>query len=183
VRVGSARSADYLQIFAIDVFVRRCSWLSFVSFDLFLRSVFRQVPVSSTRWFGDNGLQACVVWGVAPADVLSAIARSRCKYWVVFAVFKAMCGDDVCNCPLSVVDFQVHFKLRWTTDFGKKKTTKVFINVILFSLRRYVSRCSYLVLPIIFLIRIKYEYTLLVSLSKKVLPHPFLFHFPTTHVS
>jgi hypothetical protein len=30
VRVGSARSVDYLQIFAVGVFVRRCSWLSFV---------------------------------------------------------------------------------------------------------------------------------------------------------
>jgi hypothetical protein len=41
VRVGSARSVDYLQIFAVGVFVRRCSWLSFVGavlitfFDLF----------------------------------------------------------------------------------------------------------------------------------------------------
>jgi hypothetical protein len=30
VRVGSARSVDYLQIFAVGVFVKRCSWLSFV---------------------------------------------------------------------------------------------------------------------------------------------------------
>jgi hypothetical protein len=30
VRVGSARSVEYLQIFAVGVFVRRCSWLSFV---------------------------------------------------------------------------------------------------------------------------------------------------------
>jgi hypothetical protein len=41
VRVGSARSVDYLQIFAVGVFVRRSSWLSFVGavlitfFDLF----------------------------------------------------------------------------------------------------------------------------------------------------
>jgi hypothetical protein len=41
VRFGSARSVDYLQIFAIGLFVRRCSWLSFVGvvlisfFDMF----------------------------------------------------------------------------------------------------------------------------------------------------
>jgi hypothetical protein len=41
VRVGSARYVDYLQILAVGVFVRRCSWLSFVGavlisfFDLF----------------------------------------------------------------------------------------------------------------------------------------------------
>jgi hypothetical protein len=29
-------------------------------FDLFLRYVLRQVLISSTRWFGDDGLQACV---------------------------------------------------------------------------------------------------------------------------
>jgi hypothetical protein len=41
VRVGSARFVDYLQIFAVGVFIRRCSWLFFVRavlicfFDLF----------------------------------------------------------------------------------------------------------------------------------------------------
>jgi hypothetical protein len=49
------------------------------NFDLFLRSVLRQVPIFSTRWFGDEGLQACVAWSVAPTDVLSAFARSHCK--------------------------------------------------------------------------------------------------------
>jgi hypothetical protein len=40
-RVGSARSVDYLQIFVVGVFVRRCTWLFFVGavlisfFDLF----------------------------------------------------------------------------------------------------------------------------------------------------
>jgi hypothetical protein len=48
-------------------------------FDLFLRYVLRQLPVSSTHWFGDVGLQACVAWGVSPADVLSVFTRSRCK--------------------------------------------------------------------------------------------------------
>jgi hypothetical protein len=32
--------------------------------DLFLRSIHRQVPVSSTRWFGDEGLQ--MLLGVLP---------------------------------------------------------------------------------------------------------------------
>jgi hypothetical protein len=41
VRVDPVRSVDYLQIFAVGVFIRRCSWLSFVGavlisfFDLF----------------------------------------------------------------------------------------------------------------------------------------------------
>jgi hypothetical protein len=81
VRVGSARSVGSLQIFAGGVSVKRCSWLSFGvgDFDLFLRCVLRQDPISSTLYFGDDGLQACVAWGVAPADVLSAVAKSRCK--------------------------------------------------------------------------------------------------------
>jgi hypothetical protein len=43
------------------------------------------------------------------------------------------------------------FKLRWTTNFGRKKTSKVLFNVILFSLRRCVSSCPSIVLPIVFL--------------------------------
>jgi hypothetical protein len=43
------------------------------------------------------------------------------------------------------------FKLRWTTNFGRKKTTRVFFNVILFSLCRCVSSCLSLVLSIVFL--------------------------------
>jgi hypothetical protein len=49
------------------------------NFDLFLRSVLCQDMGSSTLYFGDEGLQACVAWGVAPANVLSAVARSRWK--------------------------------------------------------------------------------------------------------
>jgi hypothetical protein len=43
------------------------------------------------------------------------------------------------------------FKLRWMTNFGSKKTTKVIFNVILFSLRRCVSNCPSLVLTFVFL--------------------------------
>ena len=44
-----------------------------------------------------------------PADVLSAIARSR-KQRVVFAVFKALCGDGVCKCPFPLLHFQCVFQ-------------------------------------------------------------------------
>ena len=79
-------------------------------FDLFFRSVQRQDPVSSTLYFGGEGLQACVAWGVPPADVLSAVARSRCKQRVVFAVFKALCGDGVCRCSFLLLSFQCVFQ-------------------------------------------------------------------------
>ena len=79
-------------------------------FDLFFRSVLRQDSVSSTIYFGGEGLQACVAWGVPPADVLSAVARSRCKQRVVFAVFKALCGDGVCKCSFSLLPLQCIFQ-------------------------------------------------------------------------
>jgi hypothetical protein len=79
-------------------------------FDLSVRCVLRQDPVFSTLCSGDEGLQACVAWGVAPADVLSAVARSRCQQRVDIAVFKALYGDGVCRypflCCLSSVLFQ-----------------------------------------------------------------------------
>ena len=79
-------------------------------FDIFFRSVLRQDPVSSTLCFGGEGLQACVAWSVPPADVLSAVARSRCKQRVVFVVFKALCGDDVCKCHFPLLSFQCVFQ-------------------------------------------------------------------------
>ena len=79
-------------------------------FDLFFRCGRRQDPVSSTLCFGGEGLQACFAWGVPPADVLSAVARSRCKQRVVFAVFKALCGDGVCRCPFPLLPFQCVFQ-------------------------------------------------------------------------
>jgi hypothetical protein len=90
-------------------------------FALFLRYVLRQVPVSSTCWFGDDGLQACVAWGVAPADVLSAFARSRCKQWVVFAVFKALCGDGVCRCSIPLLLFQYNFQASMDDELWKEE--------------------------------------------------------------
>jgi len=75
-------------------------------FDLFFRSVLRQDPISSTLYFGGEGLQACIAWGVPPADVLSAIARSRCKQRVVFAVFKVLCADGICRCLFPLLLFK-----------------------------------------------------------------------------
>ena len=80
------------------------------NFDLFFRSVRQQDPISSTLYFGGKGLQACVAWSVPPANVLSAVARSRCKQRVVFAVFKALCGDGVCMCSFFLLPFQCVFQ-------------------------------------------------------------------------
>jgi hypothetical protein len=90
-------------------------------FDLMLRSVLRQVPYSSARWFVDGGLQACVAWGVAPADVLSALVRSRCKQQVVFAVFKSLCGDGVCWCPFPSLPFQCIFQAPVDNELWKEE--------------------------------------------------------------
>ena len=112
VGVSSAKYKYSLQIFTVGVPIRRCSWLFFCcgDFDLFFRSVLRQDLVSSTLYFGGEGLQACLAWGVPAADVLSAVARSRCKQRVVFAVFKALCGDDVCMCSFFLLPFQCVFQ-------------------------------------------------------------------------
>jgi hypothetical protein len=90
-------------------------------FDLFIRFVFRQVPVSSIRCFGDDGLQACVAWGVLPADVLSAFARSRCKQLVVFAVFKNLYGDGVCRCSFPLLPFQCIFQVSVDDELWKEE--------------------------------------------------------------
>jgi hypothetical protein len=55
-------------------------------------------------------LQAYVAWGVALADVLSTFARSRCKQRVVFAVFKALCGDGICRCSFPLLPFECIFQ-------------------------------------------------------------------------
>ena len=80
------------------------------NFNLFFRSVRQQDPISSTLYFGGKGLQACVAWGVPPADVLSAVARSRCKQRVVFAILKALCGDCVCRCSFLLLPIQCVFQ-------------------------------------------------------------------------
>ena len=80
------------------------------NFDLFFRSILRQDPVSSTLYFCGEGLQAYVAWSVPPADVLSSIARSRYKQRVIFAVFKVLCGVDICRCPFLLLPFQCVFQ-------------------------------------------------------------------------
>jgi hypothetical protein len=94
-------------------------------------------------------LKACVAWGVAPADVLSTFARSRCKQQVVLAHSKPCVAMVYAGAPFPCCLSSVFFKLRWTTNFGRKKTTRVLFNVILFSSRRYVSSCPSLVLSIV----------------------------------
>ena len=79
-------------------------------FDLFFRFFPRQDPVCSTHCFGGEGLQACVAWSVSLADVLSAAARSHYRQRVVFAVFKALCGDGVCRCSFSLLPLQCIFQ-------------------------------------------------------------------------
>ena len=78
--------------------------------DLFFRYVLRQDLVSSTLCFDGKRLQTCVARGVPPADVLSAIARSRYNQRVVFAVFKVLCGDGVCRCSFFLLPFQCVFQ-------------------------------------------------------------------------
>jgi len=80
-------------------------------FDLLFQYFLRKDPISPTLCFGGEGLQACVAWGVSPADVLSAVARSRCKQRVVLAVFKALCGNDVCRCPFPLLPLQCIFQV------------------------------------------------------------------------
>jgi hypothetical protein len=83
------------------------------SFDLFCDKIrFLQPSI-----FVGEGLQACVSWGVSPADILSAIARSRCKQLVFFTVSEALCGDGICRCLFPLLSFSsVFFKLGWTTN-------------------------------------------------------------------
>ena len=79
-------------------------------FDLFLRFVPQQDPISSTYYFGGEGLQIFVVWGVPPADVLLAVARSRCKQQVIFAVFKVCMVMAFASIPFPCFLFQCFFQ-------------------------------------------------------------------------
>ena len=105
VRASSYRSEDSLQIFAVGVSIRRCSWLSFVvatmtsSFDIFCDKIrFLQPSVLVA-----NNCKP-VLFGVFPRLMFfSAVARSRCKQRVFFAVFKALCGNGVCMCPFPLL--------------------------------------------------------------------------------
>jgi hypothetical protein len=112
VRVSSARSEGSLQIFTVGVSVRRCSWLSFVVAISTLLSI-----CSTTRFVFFNPLclvvkdcKPVLLW-VFPQpmffhQLLDIVASKR----VVFAVFKALCGDDVCRCPFPLLSFQCVFQ-------------------------------------------------------------------------
>ena len=76
--------------------------ISTYSFDLFGDKIrFLQPSVLVV-----NDCKPVLLGGVPPADVLSAVARSRYKHRVVFAVFKALCGDGVCRYPFPLLPFQ-----------------------------------------------------------------------------
>ena len=116
-------------------------------FDLFCGKIrFLQPSV-----FSGEGLQACIAWGVPPADVLSAVARSRCKQRVVFAVFKALCGDGVCRCPFPLLLFQCIFQSlvsdEQSIEEDDQRTSRC--NFIFFMC--LVSSCPSFVLPIVLL--------------------------------
>jgi len=116
------------------------------SFDLFYDNI----------WFFQPSILAVkdckpVLLGVfPPADVLSTIARSR-KQRVVFAVFKALCGDDVCKCHFPYCLFSVFFKLQWTTNNRINKATRELFGVILFPLCHLASSCLSILLSIVFI--------------------------------
>jgi len=125
VRVGFTRSEGSLQIFAVGVSIRRCSWLSYVvvtstsSLDLLCDKIrFLQLSILVVKDCKSPLL------GVFPANVFSVFARSHCKQQVVIVVFKALCGNGVCRCPLPLLPFHCMFKLRWTRNNRLKKTTR-----------------------------------------------------------
>ena len=120
--------------------------------------------------FAGEGLQACVVWGVLPANVLSAVARSRCKQRLIFAVFKALCGDDVCRCSFLLLPLQCIFQVPVVDEQSNEEDDQKLFDVILFSLGRFVLSCPSFVLPIIFLDMNKISDIFLMSFSKKKRP-------------
>jgi hypothetical protein len=77
--VGSARFEGSLQILAVGVSMRGCSWLSF---DVVLQPLLSVCSAArsgfSNPLSGGEGLQACVAWGDPQADVLSMETRSHC---------------------------------------------------------------------------------------------------------
>jgi hypothetical protein len=120
VRVGSARSVDSLQIFAVSVFVRRCNWLSLVVailisfFDLFFVKFQLFQPVGLV-------MKDCkpVLLGVLPQlmffqRLLDLIVSSgwflRSSKPCVVMVYEGASFP----CCLS----SAFFKLRWTTNFN-----------------------------------------------------------------
>jgi hypothetical protein len=140
VKVDFSRSVGSLQIFVVGVSIRGCSWLPFVvaTSISFFQCVLCQDSVSSTLCSGDEGSQAYVAWGVAAADVLSAIARSCFKQRVGFHSSKPCLVMASAGVPFPRHLSSALFKPRWTTNNRRKKTTIELFNVILFSLRRFV---------------------------------------------
>lgn len=67
-------------------------------------------PVSPTLWIGGNVLQACFVWGDAPADAASAIFRSRLKTRVTIAVFQPLYDEGVRRCRFSLLLIQCNYQ-------------------------------------------------------------------------
>lgn len=114
---------------------------------------FHPLPsIGSAFWFFDHlfwwwGLQACVAWGVLPAehpaDVLSAVTRSRCEQRVVFAVINALRP-----LPLPPILPILHF-----SSSGSRE----LFNVFLFSIYRFVLSYPSSVPLFIFMIWIRYE--------------------------
>ena len=88
-------------------------------FDLFLRSILRQDLVSSILYFGGEGLQACIAWGVPPADVLLAVVRSRCKQRVVLRSSKSCVEMLFAGVPFPYCCFNVFFKFWWMMHSGE----------------------------------------------------------------
>jgi hypothetical protein len=170
-RVGSTRSVDYLQIFAVGVFVRRCSWLSFVGvilipfFDLFFVKFRFLQPAGLVMTDCKPVLLRVLPQSMFFQRLLDLVVSSG---WFLRSS-KPCVSMTFAGAPFPCCLSSAFFKLRWTANFERKKTARVFFNVILFYLRRYVSRCLSLVLPIVFLDMIRYEYTLLsVSLKKNI---------------
>ena len=134
VRVSSARSEGSLQIFAVGVSVRRCSWLSCVvttstcSLDIFCVKIrFLQPSVL--------GVKDCdpAVLGVFPQLMffLQLLDLAVSSEW--FLQFSKPCvvmafAGVPSPCCLSCASF----KLQWTTNNRMKKMTRELFNVILF---------------------------------------------------
>jgi hypothetical protein len=153
VRVGSARSVVYLQIFAVGVFVRRCSWLSFVGailisfFDLFFIMFRFLQPAGLVMTDCKPALLGVLPQPMFFQRLLDLVVRSG---WFLRSS-KPCVAMVFAGAPFPCCLSSAFFKLRWTTNFGRKKTTRVLFNVILFSLRRCGSSCPSLVPPFVFI--------------------------------
>ena len=152
-RVSSARSEGSLQIFAVGVLVRRCSWLSCVvatstcSLDIFCIKIRFLQPSISVVKDCKPVLLGVFLQPMFFQRLLNLVVSSEWFLWSSKpCVAMAFAGVSFSYCI-----FSVFFKLRWTTNNRKKTTTKDLFSVILFSLRRLVSSCPSIVLLIIFL--------------------------------